>query len=645
MKLKYCLSALITTVIILSHSDASAIQETSLETLIAPNLVEKPAMSPDGQHIAMIKRIKEGDNFISLIAVHRLNDMSAVSLVRLPKFEVPNRIFWVTNQRLLIEKATERGRGVAPVLTGEIYAYNIDGKRQEYLFGYQMMRMSNRGEHHGNDYAVGFVRAIPQNSEGKFYIRSEDDETDKVSLILIDAFNASRKLIHAGNDKSVQYFFGQKRTPAFMYKINKEKGEISVASFSAPNEWKTSKIAEKIDSFSLIAESTESYYAYFSEHGEAKKLIRVSKDLSHFDVVFQSDSEISILELDKDNKPFAVVGTVGRPKNVIIDFMSDDAETYRALTKQFPDYVLKVVSASEDNRYWLVSVFNDKDPGYYFVFDRQSGKSGAAIYPNEAIDPDKMAANQPIKFTARDGTELHGYLTMQPPKAGEKRPLILLPHGGPIGINDHWYFDRDAQLLADHGYAVLRVNFRGSGGRGVTFEKQGYRNYDKKIIDDLIDGVVFAGTMPGVDNKKVCAYGGSFGAYASVMITVKAPGLLKCAAGISGAYDFSAIVKNDGGSFTNFYKKAIGDNEESLKAISPITYVDKMNTPLFLAHGGADHITSAKQAFAFHDALNAAGKTHEWMFFDNEEHGFYDFENTKLFYRKLLTFLDKHLRP
>src|SRR5450830_1554235 len=202
----------------------------------------------------------------------------------------------------------------------------------------------------------------------------------------------------------------------------------------------------------------------------------------------------------------------------------------------------------------------------------------------DAIEPEDMRPRTPISFKTRDGVTLHGFMTMPAHAAGARVPLVLLPHGGPHGPYDSWFFDGDAQFLASRGYAVLQVNFRGSGGRGVNFEHAGYRQWGAKIMDDLSDGLKWAIAQPDIDGKRVCAYGASFGGYAAL---IKAPGLL--------------------------------------------------------IHGGKDKRAPVEHAEDMRDALIKVNHAPEWLLAPNEGHGFYDTANVTKFYETLAAFLDKNI--
>src|SRR4030095_9922489 len=126
-------------------------------------------------------------------------------------------------------------------------------------------------------------------------------------------------------------------------------------------------------------------------------------------------------------------------------------------------------------------------PGSTYLLDRTNNSSSLIFRSKPWLDPTKLASTQPIEFKARDGQDITGYLTL-PTQAGDRPPpLVVLPHGGPFDISDGWAYDEEVQILAAHGYAVLRVNFRGSGGFGRKFVESGFRQWGKKMQDDVTD--------------------------------------------------------------------------------------------------------------------------------------------------------------
>jgi dipeptidyl aminopeptidase/acylaminoacyl peptidase len=258
-----------------------------------------------------------------------------------------------------------------------------------------------------------------------------------------------------------------------------------------------------------------------------------------------------------------------------------------------------------------------------------------------------MAERRPVHFTASDGLEIHGYLTLPSDSAGKKPPLILLPHGGPHGVADGWGFDDDAQFLASRGYAVLQVNYRGSIGRGLAFQHAGYRQWGGRVQEDLLDGVRWLVAQGTVDGTRMCTYGVSFGAYSAMMTAIRAPGLFKCAVGYSGAYDLERMYDRKATVLDrqtyNYMVKAVGKDPIELANNSPARLADKLTVPVFLAHGGKDETTPPDQAKTMREALVKAGRPPEWMYIDGEGHGFFAEQSRADFYTRLEGFLAKHL--
>jgi len=258
-----------------------------------------------------------------------------------------------------------------------------------------------------------------------------------------------------------------------------------------------------------------------------------------------------------------------------------------------------------------------------------------------------MAERRPLHFKAGNGTELEAILTFPKGVPETNLPMVLLPHGGPIGVQDDWYYDDQAQFLANRGYLVLQVNFRGSSGRGTDFIKAGYRQWGTGIQQDLIDGVKWAIAEKYADPKRICVFGASFGGYSAMMAVIRAPGMFQCAVGYAGIYDMAMrYTKGDTQESElgrNALRVEMGDDPAELAANSPDKLADQINVPVFLIHGEDDQRAPFAQAKAMRAALDAAHKPYEWMSKPGEGHGFYDEKNNIELYTRLQAFLEKYI--
>ena len=347
------------------------------------------------------------------------------------------------------------------------------------------------------------------------------------------------------------------------------------------------------------------------------------------------------------HRPFATVPATGLPKVSYIDPNMDDAKLHMALSLKFPGESVHFINYSEDGGQLLFGISSDRDPGAYYLIDTHSYKVSKLFDVAPWIDPAKMAERRPLRFKSSTGNELDAILTFPKGAAETNLPMVLLPHGGPIGVQDDWYYDNEAQFLANRGYLVLQVNFRGSSGRGNDFIRAGYHQWGTGIQQDLIDGVKWAIAEKYADPQRICVFGGSFGGYAAMMAVIRAPGMFKCAVGYAGIYDMAMrYTKGDTQESElgrNALRVEMGDDPAELAANSPDKLADQINVPVFLIHGEDDQRAPFAQAKAMRAALDAAHKPYEWMSKPGEGHGFYDEKNNIELYTRLQAFLEKYI--
>lgn len=639
---------------LLSDVSAQSVTQSAqipLEHIISRESVHTLRLSPDGKHLAFNQAGKDGDYVFRTITVVRTSDMQLVSRVRLPKFETPGDIRWVSNKRLVVAKATEAYFGEAPMLTGEILAYDIDGGKQEYLFGYDMINASSRGKEFVSDHGFGAIHSVPEALDGTVYVRVRPWNIEKTSLYLMNSYKATRKLVAELNHSYLGFGPDKEGQPRIAFGESSSLNRVTF--IREGDEWKEKKFDWWIYNPILV---DDHFYTLGDTAGEMSRLLKISADLSKVEVIEENKDGIGTPHmLGRHGHFYSYQTKIGRPKTVFLQNIPPEVanhptvKLHKALVSQFPDESLSVVSESLDGSIWILHVESDQNPGSYYLFNTKSGKAELILQEKAELDVSKMAKRIPVRYNARDGLVIDGFLTRHLPAEGKKQPLIILPHGGPHGIYDHWTFDGEAQLLASRGYAVLQVNYRGSGSKGGKFIDAGYKNWGTNIINDLVDGLNWAKTQPGIDGDRICAYGGSFGAYASMMLEINQPGLLRCVVGYAGLYDLNTLFEKKGipsdKYLSNYFKKAVGDDPEMLKKYSPLYNADKIRVPVFLAHGGDDERTTPTQAKRMHEALQSSNAGHEWMFVETEGHGFYNVRYEREFYERLLKFLDKHLKP
>lgn len=312
---------------------------------------------------------------------------------------------------------------------------------------------------------------------------------------------------------------------------------------------------------------------------------------------------------------------------------------------------LAALSSDESERRWVVNFTHDRDPYATFLYDRSTGESRLLFRPYPHLDPEALAPMAPATITSRDGLDLHAYLTLPIGVDPVNLPLVLLVHGGPWA-RDCWGFQPDVQMLANRGYAVLQVNFRGSTGYGKSFVKAAIGEFAGKMHDDLIDAVDWAVKQGYADRDKVAIFGGSYGGYASLVGVTFTPDVFAAAidyVGISSLANFMRTLPNVARPFlANNWHLYVGNpndpaQEADMLARSPITRVDQIRTPLLVVQGANDSRVVQAESDNLVAALRARGVEVEYMVKEDEGHGFLNPDNQIDLYHAVERFLAQHL--
>jgi len=609
-----------------------------------------PRLSPGGEYVAV--NINYPDGASHALMVFRVGDMShPVSVLKLPKYSIAADVSWVSNDRLVVEKGQQFGSIDKPLLTGEVIASDVDGTHQDYVYGARSS-IGSRRPGQGRDRGWGFVSGVPTPRNGHVYLSTQDWSNDKRSTLYdVDTRNGVRHLIGQIGVGGLRFMVGADGKAHFAYGTNDDYDYVVYR--QQANGWAKLGAAQVGSSFTPIFFSPDQQhiYARYAADGGPTSLVEQSEDGGSRKLLAGADfSGIGTIEWTAAPlQPFATTLASGRPAARYIDENSATAKLHRALSAKFADSYVEFLDFSADGNKLLFSTASDRDPGAYYLFDRQTLKAEKLFDRAPWIDPSRMAERRPLRFKASDGLELEAILTLPRDVAETNLPMVLLPHGGPIGVRDDWFYDSDAQFLASRGYLVLQVNYRGSGGRGSDFMDAANLKWGTRVQQDLIDGVKWAIAEKFADPRRICVYGASFGGYSALMSSIRAPDMFKCAVGYAGIYDLAMMykkgdIKSDK-SGRSYLTTVIGKDDADLAANSPAKLADRITVPVLLVHGEEDQRAPFAQAKAMRAALDAAHKPYEWMSKPGEGHGFYTEEHITEFYELLQTFLAKHIGP
>jgi dipeptidyl aminopeptidase/acylaminoacyl peptidase len=327
-------------------------------------------------------------------------------------------------------------------------------------------------------------------------------------------------------------------------------------------------------------------------------------------------------------------------------WLDNDMKALQAkLDKAVPGSVNLPVAWSKDDKRALIFSSSAADPGLYYLLDRSNLQMHPVVNPYPDIDPAQLAPVKPIRYQARDGLTLRGYLTLPIGRDAKELPLIVLPHGGPFARDD-WDYDPFVQFFANRGYAVLQPEFRGSTGFGKDFVEKGYGEIGKKMQDDLDDGVDWLVKSGQVDSKRVCIVGLSYGGYAALWGAIRNPDRYRCAASWAGPTDLPAMMHYDRKSFsaTRYFRewrKRFSSNDD-LKAVSPVNFADRVSIPVLIGHGEDDDTVPAKQSHKMVDALTKAHANVTSVFYKDSQHDFGSSADMRDWLTHLEAFLAKY---
>ncbi|QNP41114.1 alpha/beta hydrolase family protein [Lysobacter solisilvae (ex Woo and Kim 2020)] len=628
----------------------SAAAAVDVDAYVRKDMFEEIKLSPNGEYFAAT--LPKSDR-TSLVVLRR-SDNKVMSNVSGGSHTVVADFDWVSADRVVVSLAEKFGALAKPQLTGELYGVSATGGSGEMLVGQRL-----QGAGLGTKIQPKKVEAIwaflvdDLPADDKNVIISVSPMTDDpfTRVDRMDAYTGRRHQIARAPVRNAWFSTDNAGVVRFasgagvdnvrkLYHRSGEGVEWDLVSDEAVTHRAEHPIGFSEDNRTAYLQSEQpkgpdAIVAYDTVTGERKVILR-DDDSDPVRIIYHNGTRI----------PVGAVFMDGRPRTAFFDDKSKEAILYRSLEAAFGGDAVKITSQTSDGRLALVEVSSDRSPGDFYIFDTVAKKAEHLLSRRQWFDPDKMASMRPITLKARDGLTLHGYVTAPKVAAGTKLPMVVMPHGGPFGVQDKWGFDGEVQMLADAGYAVLQVNFRGSGGYGAEFIEAGARQWGLTMQDDLTDATRWAIQEGIADPSKVCTYGGSYGGYAALMGVAKEPALYRCAVGYVGVYDLPTM-HTDGdiqrrGSGETYLREWIGERT-ALADTSPSRMAAKIKAPVFLAAGGEDDRAPIKHSEMMEKALRKEGVAVETLYFANEGHGFYVEANRREYYTRLLSFLGKHL--
>jgi len=626
-----------------------------IEDFIRPANFSQVRISPDGKYLSAIVPNPQNphENVLAILDGHTAKPLHVIPS---GKNALLADYSWVSNTRLVAAGAFRQNGLDTPQGTGELFGINADGTRQEQLFGYRA----------NNDLLRSRVRQNRQRRASATVIGDPLAVNNRI-LIATNKFTDDRNG-SSTNIETLNVMTGQTRhigvAPARSADLvvdhaGQVRAALSNDGFTESRMWTR---RSNDDSWTLRNDSAKTGVTIKPigfNHDNSRLYVAVSQgdQPDAIELMNPADGSLTMVYRGKFADPmdllptadgldyYAIITADGKPALHYIDENSLEAQLSKALAGNFPGQLAFFSSFTRDGKHAIVHVVSDRSGSDYYLFNLATHQAKFLMSAQPWLDPKVTRPMEPIALTARDGLPLHGFLTLPTGKA--PFPLVVVIHGGPHGIADQWGYNPEVQMLANRGYAVLQINYRGSGGYGEKFIERGYRQWGLSMQDDVTDATLWAVKQGYADPKRMCLYGGSYGGYAALEGVVREPGLYECAIGYAGVYDLR--VQLDSSDTQTIYagvdylKRVLGTDRADLLRRSPLGGVARIKAHLMLAHGQEDPRVPFMNFREFTRALDANHIAYESLVEPHEGHGFFLPEHRLKLYEMMLDFLDRNI--
>ena len=621
--------------------------QLDLAPYVRPDRYESIKISPDGRHLAVTAPLEDRTVLVVLDRASREvvgGGMGAAD-------SAVADYWWVDDERIVISMAQSFGSEDPLYVTGELHVVELGGKRARRLVGRAPVVgiVDQYGPGEPQERAT-LIDPLPEEPGTVLVATWLPGTTPKTHIERMNVSTGRRTVVASAPVRRADFTLDPAGSVRFADGLDERNYRELYYRASADDPWRLVNDSEDsgfiAEALGMAADGVTAYVRVSRSGGPDAIEAWDMRSLARTQLLVDPVVDPDVVLYDVDGR--TPVGARYMDDGVRLRFFDEASETarrYRMLERALPGAGVEITSTTADGRLALGRTWSDRDPGQYLLFDTGARTAGGVFARQAWLVPEKLAPARRIRIEARDGLALHGYLARPPDAADGPVPLVVMPHGGPFGIHDAWDFDLDTQLLAAAGYAVLRLNYRGSGNYGRDFMQLGAQEWGGTMQDDLTDATRWAIAQGIADPARICIVGASYGGYAALMGVAKEPGLYRCAAGYVGVYDLPAMhaERAHAAAWLRHWANDWMGERASLAARSPVNLADRIKAPVFLAAGGADRIAPISHTRKMQRALEKAGVPVQALYIDSEGHGFRKEEHRRRYYAQLLAFLAEHL--
>ncbi len=606
-------------------------------------------ISPGGAYVAATIPLEDA----TAVAILRTEDMKLVGSFRPPRNNHAGSFDWVSDERLLVGLAEKLGRLDAPQSTGELYGINADGKAGKLLVGYRVQDQqlgTHIGGQRGGAVAAFLTDELAGDDRNALIAVWPFAENPYTQIERMDVLTGGRVTVARSPVQRASFVTDNAGEVRFAIGSSADNVRKLYYRAGGGSDWlliNDESLSDRIDAPLGFSADGKLAYLWVEQPAGPDAIVSWNPQTNERQTLLRDEMVDPGLVIFQPGTrvPVGALFYGDTPRARFFDENSSTSRLYRSLQAALGGPVF-VTSSTRDGRTVLLRTWSGRNPGDFYLYDTVAKSARHLASRSEWIDPETSAEVRPISLKARDGLPLHGFLTVPHGSQGRNLPMVVVPHGGPFGEFDEGNYNRETQMLAAAGYAVLQVNFRGSSNYGRAHTRAGKRQWGQAMQDDVTDATRWVIEQGVADRNRICIYGASYGAYAAMMGPVREPGLYQCAAGYVGIYDLALMYARgdiqDDRSGLAYLREWVGPAKE-LDAHSPVQLAAQVRVPVFLAAGGEDQRAPVIHTRSMEAALKRAGTPVESLYYKTEGHGFYTLEHQREYYTKLLAFLSRSL--
>ena len=586
-------------------------------------------LSPEGNYISYMKPWEEGNRRMNIY----VKSMSSNDEFQLT-YEKDRGIygyFWLNESRIAYVKDEGGDENI------HIYAIDIDGKNEIDLTPFENIKAGIIDDLEDDKNLM--IIQLNKRDARIYDVYRLDVNTGKLDMIAENPGNISSWM--TDNEGKIRIAITTDGVNSSMLYRKDESSEFK--------EILKTNFKESVSPLFFTFDNKELYVSS-NRHGDKSSIYKFDLDKGiETDLVFEH-KEVDVYNLMKSKKRKIITGVsfyTDKQNYKFYDSWRRDLQY--SLEKHLPGLEVRVSGLNKNETKAIVSTFSDRSSGTYYYYDINKDILTKLADLSPWLDPNDMSEMRPIQYKSRDGLTIHGYLTIPVGYKAENLPVVVNPHGGPWA-RDYWGFSPETQYLANQGYAVFQMNFRGSTGYGRDFWESSFKQWGKTMQDDITDGVNWLIDEGIANPDKIAIYGASYGGYATLAGLTFTPELYACGVdyvGVSSLFTFLESMPPYWEIYRDMMYEMVGHPEkdkELLTSSSPLLNIDKIKSPLFIAQGANDPRVKKSESDQIVDALKKKGIDIPYMVKDNEGHGFYNEENQFDFYKSMGDFLEKYLK-